>query len=771
MPGFPSTRAAIRLLACILPAAVLAPADGGALAGHRHRVIVSTDIGGSDPDDFQSMVHFLLYADVFDVEGLIASPYGPGRREDILRVVDYYERDYPNLKTHSARYPAPDELRAIAKQGAIERADPPGAGRPTEGSEWIVRCARRPDPRPLYVLVWGGIEDLAQALDDAPDILPKLRVYFIGGPNKMWSAEAYDYIEQNHPRLWMIENNATYRGWFVGGNQSGEWGNTAFVKARLAGRGALGEYFATHLKGTIKMGDSPSVGYLLRGTPDDPSRPGWGGRFQRIWDGRKTIFRRLTTEADRVEVFGTVEFALPLPAGMTRKHSATVLFDNRAPVTAVNDGRALRFRFSPRDAKVWTYEIQSDFAGINGQGGKFTAVPPPRERTSRPSTTHPNWWIDDPDPAAAEGIHPGARHVNRWREEFLRDFAARMLRCQSPAAAAEIRWSGALLERPAEWYGSAEARAAAESVMQYQSPHGAWPKNTNLAIPPPSREHLERIAAEGRANTIDNGATTTPMSFLARMAEATGDARYAAAVHRGIDYLLAAQYATGGWPQFFPLREGYYSHITYNDHAMVNVLTLLRGAAAGKPPFAFVDADRRAKAAAAVARGIDCVLRTQVKRDGRRTAWCAQHDVKTLAPAWARNYEPPSLSGAETVGIVRFLMQTERPTPEIVAAVQGAVAWLQRVAINGLRVENFVAADGKRDRRAAADPAAPPLWARFYELGSDRPIFLGRDKIVRYDFNEIERERRVGYSYFGAWPAGLLTNDYPRWRGKHIPNQ
>ena len=159
-------------------------------------------------------------------------------------------------------------------------------------------AARRHDPRPLYVLVWGGIDDLAQALHDAPDILPKLRVYFIGGPNKMWSVDAYNYIEQHHPALWIIEANATYRGWFTGGNQAGEWGNTAFVAAHVAGRGALGDFFATQLKGTIKMGDSPSVGYLLHGTPEDPSQPGWGGTFVRVWDGRKTIFDRLTTAAD-----------------------------------------------------------------------------------------------------------------------------------------------------------------------------------------------------------------------------------------------------------------------------------------------------------------------------------------------------------------------------------------------------------------------------------------------------------------------------------------
>jgi hypothetical protein len=326
-------------------------------------------------------------------------------------------------------------LRAITKEGALESPGAAGIGKPTEGSQWIVRSARRPqgkDARPLHVLVWGGIEDLAQALHDAPDILPKLRVYWIGGPNKMWSVDAYNYIETNHPKLWMIEANATYRGWFVGGNQSGEWGNKEFVSAHIAGRGALGDFFNTQLKGVIKMGDSPSVGWLLRGDTTDPTQPGWGGKFVRIWDGRKTIFNRLTTETDQVEVFGVVEFALPLPAGFAATNTAKMVFDNRVPAVGANEGKRLRFRFSPRDAKVWSYTIKSDFAGLDGQSGKFTAAPPPLERTSKPSTAHPNWWIDDPDPAAAEGVHPGAKSVNQWRVDFLRDFAARMLRCQTP---------------------------------------------------------------------------------------------------------------------------------------------------------------------------------------------------------------------------------------------------------------------------------------------------------------------------------------------------
>src|SRR5687768_3613094 len=342
-----------------------------------------------------------------------------------------------------------------------------------------------------------------------------------------------------------------------------------------------------------------------------------------------------------------------------------------------------------------------------------------------------------------------------------------VLTVQNAPAAAPVRWGADALRQKPEWYASAPARALADSVVQHQAPDGGWPKNTDLGTSPAPARSGAPASADATASTIDNNGTTMPMQFLALVAHASGEARYHDSFLRGFDYLLAAEYPGGGWPQFFPLRGGYYSRITYNDGAMVRVMTVLRDAAAGKAPYAFVDAARRGKAHAAVARGIDIVLRSQIKQDGKLTAWCAQHDEKTLAPAWARAYEPPSLSGSESVGIVQFLMAIEKPTPQIVAAIEGAVAWFKAVAIPGLRLETFSGADGQRDRRVVADPSAGPLWARFYELGTNRPIFLGRDSVVRYALSEIERERRNGYAYYGTWAATLLDRDFPRWREKH----
>jgi hypothetical protein len=407
-------------------------ADGGALEGVRHRVLVSTDIGGTDPDDFQSMVHLLLYADVLELEGLISSPHGPGRRKHILEVVDQYERDFPNLKTHAKGYPTADYVRSITKQGATEPAPHAGFASPTEGSDWIIRCARRDDPRPLHVLVWGGIEDLAQALYDAPDILPKLRVHFVGGPNKKWSPDAYHFIATHHRELWMIESNATYRGWFLGGNREGDWSNRGFVQAHVAGRGALGEYFATHLQGVIKMGDTPTVAWLLRGTPSNPALPGWGGRFVRAWDRRHLVFERLTAREDRIEIFGIVELALPLGPDAPPNPAGRLVIENQS-LTGHADGEgSLRFRFCLRDPRVFTYRLQSNAPALDGRTGEITAFLPEPSVALEPSSHWPNWWTDDPSPAEAEGIHHGARSVSQWREDFLRDFAERLRRCEAP---------------------------------------------------------------------------------------------------------------------------------------------------------------------------------------------------------------------------------------------------------------------------------------------------------------------------------------------------
>ncbi|QDU55495.1 DUF1593 domain-containing protein [Aeoliella mucimassa] len=254
--------------------------EGGALAGERPRVIISTDIGGSDPDDFQSMVHLLLYADSLQIEGLISSPPDKGRLEHIHEVLDAYEADYRALCRNSGRqFPTASELRELSVQGAIDAAPAKGWSQPTDGSRRIVQQAKLKADRPLWVLVWGSITDVAQAVHDDPTIKTNLRVYSIGSWNTKMDESARKYLYEKHPDLWWIENDTTFRGMYQGGLQQGEWGNREFIKRHVRDFGALGSLYWDK-KQDIKMGDTPSLLYLLRGDINDPTADHWGGAFQ-----------------------------------------------------------------------------------------------------------------------------------------------------------------------------------------------------------------------------------------------------------------------------------------------------------------------------------------------------------------------------------------------------------------------------------------------------------------------------------------------------------
>ncbi len=311
-----------------------------------------------------------------------------------------------------------------------------------------------------------------------------------------------------------------------------------------------------------------------------------------------------------------------------------------------------------------------------------------------------------------------------------------------------------------EWFQSEEGRRIADNVLTWQTAVGGWPKIRDTGSEPYDGK-IEDLHA-----TFDNGATIDELRFLARAFRATNAPHYEQAFLEGLSHILEAQYPNGGWPQFYPLSKGYRRHITFNDDVMSRILGLLRDVSESSD-YRFLKTEDRTKVEAALTKGIDCILRTQIKQDGKLTAWCAQHDEKTLEPAWARSYEPPSLSGAESARVVRFLMSLEEPTPEIIAAVEGSVEWFRNVAIHGMRFDEFTDADGQDDTRIVADPDAGPLWARFYELGSNRPIFLDRDSVVRYSLSEIGQERRGGYDYYGSWAARLLADEYPQWREKH----
>jgi len=340
--------------------------------------------------------------------------------------------------------------------------------------------------------------------------------------------------------------------------------------------------------------------------------------------------------------------------------------------------------------------------------------------------------------------------------------------CGTPSTAAiEVAWDN-INKQPPAFYASAEARALADNILYYQNVDHGWPKNIDMT----SR------TAEPAGSTIDNRATTTQLEFLARTYEGSPCPQYRDAVLGAIEFLLSAQYENGGWPQVYPDPTGYHKHITFNDDAMIHVLLVLRAIGTGDPPYDFVDEAVRQSATAAVAKGVECVLACQIKMDGGQRGWCAQHDEVTLEPAQARTYELPSVSGSEGAQIVRFLMTIDPPTPEIREAVEGAVAWFQANELTGIRVQTTVdpSQPSGEDRVVVEDANAPPLWARFYELGTNRPIFSSRCEVPecdtdpffmrRYSLAEIDNERRVGYAWYGTWPAAVLS-EYQAWKVKY----
>lgn len=323
--------------------------------------------------------------------------------------------------------------------------------------------------------------------------------------------------------------------------------------------------------------------------------------------------------------------------------------------------------------------------------------------------------------------------------------------------AADLNWSK-IQKQSDSWYSSQEARSLAQNVLAWQFSNGGWPKNTDMSKAPPA----DRKDGSDHGSTIDNGATCPQIRFLARYFKASNDSAARDAALRGIQYLFTAQYANGGWPQFYPLRKGYWDHITFNDNAMVNVMILMREIASGTPTFDWIDKALQDKAKLAFAKGIDCILKCQVVAGGKKTVWCAQHDENTFAAAPARKFEPASLSGAESVGIVKLLMEIERPSPAIIEAVEAAVAWFKANKIEGIRFQRVNTANGK-DGIVVNDPSAPPTWARFYEIGTNRPIFTGRDTQIHYVLTEVEQERRGGYSWYTESPGPLIEVQYPAW--------
>lgn len=318
-------------------------------------------------------------------------------------------------------------------------------------------------------------------------------------------------------------------------------------------------------------------------------------------------------------------------------------------------------------------------------------------------------------------------------------------------------------------YAQQSVDATADKMLVYQLGNGGWPKqledksvvNYDAVLTP---ELLAKIKATKDLHaTFDNKATSREVVYLVKVYKKTKNKAYLAAAEKGLDYILSAQYANGGWPQYYPDQSSYRSEITYNDDAMINVLNILQDIATQTNDFDVVNPAYIKKAEKAVAKGIDCILNTQVKQKGVLSIWAAQYNKDSMLPAKARAFEPASLSTSESVGIVRFLMRIKTPSAAEKNAITAAVKWFDTYKIVGYRFDRLKNPETNVKTSAlVADPTAI-AWARFYDLDKNTPIFGDRDNTIKTKLEELSPERRNGYAWYGNWGQKLIEKEYPKW--------
>lgn len=350
------------------------------------------------------------------------------------------------------------------------------------------------------------------------------------------------------------------------------------------------------------------------------------------------------------------------------------------------------------------------------------------------------------------GFHDSIHH---WR--FIRD---------------ESRFIQALPDQPS--YAPEQIREIATNILRFQRENGGWPKDYDMTAILTEEQKAKVLATRNNTDTsYDNGNLHSQVAYLARAYALLKEPAWRAACEHGLDFILASQYPNGGFPQRFPKPKDFHAHITFNDYVMIGCLNMLKDAADDQPQFAWLPSAKRDEVRDAVRRGTECILKCQIRVENQLTGWCQQHDEKTYAAKPGRTFELASICPQDTTEIVRFLMRFDQPSPEITQAVHTAVAWLSKVKLSGVRVdkvkapaETFQRHTADFDKVLVQDPTAPSLWARHYEIGTNVPVFAGRDAVKKYALAEIERERRTGTPWYGNWPQKLIEKEYPKWREK-----
>ncbi|MEX2043795.1 MAG: pectate lyase [Opitutus sp.] len=324
-------------------------------------------------------------------------------------------------------------------------------------------------------------------------------------------------------------------------------------------------------------------------------------------------------------------------------------------------------------------------------------------------------------------------------------------------------------------HGPEQVREIVSNILLFQRANGGWPKDYDMtAVLTDEQKALISGTREREDTSYDNHNTHPQVDYLARAYAQFGEPAWRTSCERGLDFILASQYANGGFPQRWPKPRGFAAHITFNDGVMMGIMNVLKAAADPASHFAWLDETRRDRARRAMARGIECILRCQITVGDTATGWGQQHDEKTFETRPARTFELACIAPQHTTEVLDFLMSLENPSGEVIRAITDGVKWLEQARLTGIRVqridaprEEFFRHSTEHDVVVVEDAAAPPIWARHYEAGSNRPIFASRDGIKVYSLAEVDRERRTGSGWYGTWPALLLEQEYPAWRKRN----
>ena len=322
-------------------------------------------------------------------------------------------------------------------------------------------------------------------------------------------------------------------------------------------------------------------------------------------------------------------------------------------------------------------------------------------------------------------------------------------------------------------YSAGQVREIANNILLMQRDHGGWIENLDPLRILSTREKAQLIVDKTEeAGSFDNRNIYTQISYLMGAYEVTGEEMYRTGALKGLDYLLAHQTECGGWPHTVPASRRYHPLITIADEVTSGPLEMLRPMSAGDFPFASLSDETKERARRAVERGDNCLLRLQIRQQDGLAGWAGQYTPDTLEPAMGRSFELPSMAVQETVEILRYLMSIDQPSPEEVAAIEGGVSWLQRVALQGVRLDEYELSEpvafryhiATRDRRLVPDETAPPLWARFYDVTDNSVVLANRDSVRVDDLQDIAQERRTGYDWYGTWADHLVSVEYPEWK-------